>query len=236
VLFRSDTVEVYSPAGRLPRPETAERWRAEAPRGFVYSLPVAPAVAENRFRDVHDVREAWEQTAAVAQRLAPGFLVFETPHAFYPNADHLRDMYAFFRSIDRGGAVCVWHPSRGWDPSVVGRVCRDLRLVRAVDPLSGDEPVGAVNYFRLRGAGPGRKPSRGHRYSDGELKAVADRAGGKPTYAYFLTADGWIDARRLKRLVDPMTEVMAKCGRGARITAAGTRTPPRSSPPRGGGE
>ena len=210
-----DTLEAGQPKGALPRPETAERWRKEAPRDFVFSVPCAWAVTDGRFRKTGEVLRGWERTAEVAAAMGARIVVFETPAVFYPNADHLRDLYAFFRGINRNDMLMAWQPSRGWEDALLKRVCSDLRLLHAVDPLVREPVHGAVNYFRLRGGGPGRKPSRGHRYSDEELKRIAAAAGGKPTYAYFLTADSWDDANRLMK----MTRYL----------------PPRCSPPRGGG-
>ena len=194
-----DTLEAGQSNGKLPRPETAERWRKEAPRDFVFSVP-ARAVVDGRFRKTEAVRGAWEQTATVARALEARFIVFETPAAFYPNADHLGDFYAFFRSLERNGMLMAWQPSRGWESALVRRVCTELRLVHAVDPLVQEPLTGGVNYFRLRGGGAGRKPSRGHKYADEELKRIAAVAGEKQTYAYFLTADMWDDANRLRRM------------------------------------
>ncbi|MBI4425250.1 MAG: DUF72 domain-containing protein [Elusimicrobia bacterium] len=201
-----DTVEVGGFAG-LPRPETAERWRREAPRGFVVAVVCSRAVTGALLRPTAEVREGWEATLRVARAVQAGFIVLETPPAFYANGDHLRDMYALLRAAERAEAVLVWQPARAWDAALAGKVCRDLRLVRAVDPLVEAPPEGGLNYFRLRGGGEGRKPSRGHRYSDAELKTVLERAGGRPTYAFFLTAEGWRDSRRLAALARPMPKV-----------------------------
>ena len=198
-----DTLEAGGPGGRLPRPETAERWRREAPSGFVFSVRCAGGVAEERFRPTDAVRQAWSDTLRVASALDARFVVFETPAVFHPSAAHLQDFYAFFRSMERGEKLLVWQPARGWGASLVRRVCGDLRLILAVDPIIDEPAAGAVNYFRLRGAGPGRKAWRGHRYTDEELRRIANSAGGTPTYAYFLTADMWEDARRLSLMTRP---------------------------------
>ena len=195
-----DTIEAGSFASRLPRAETAARWRAEAPRDFVFSVVCDPAVTAADFRPGLEVETAWEKTVSVARALSASFVVFETPPAFYPQADHLRYFYTFMKAADRAGALFAWQPARGWERELVGRICRDLKLVHVVDPLVASPVAGTVNYFRLRGAAPGRKPSRGHRYSDAELREVHDAARGKPTYAYFATAESWQDSRRLAGL------------------------------------
>ncbi len=192
-----DTIEAGSFASRLPRAETAARWRVEAPRDFVFSVVCDPIVPANDFRPGHVVEAAWEETLGGGPALRAAFVVFEPPPVFYPQADHLRYFYTFLKAADRAGALFAWQPARGWEKDLVGRICKDLGLVHVVDPLVASPVAGTVNYFRLRGAAPGRKPSRGHRYSDAELKEVLAMAGGKPTYAYFATAESWQDSRRL---------------------------------------
>lgn len=201
-----DTLEAGSMAA-LPRPETAARWRAEAPRGFVFSVVCDRGLTGSHFRKGREGEAAWEKTLAVSRALEASFVVLETPATFYPQADHLRDLYAFAKTAPRpGDAVLAWQPSKGWQPDLIRRVCRDLRLLHAVDPLAQEPVLGAVQYFRLRGGGPGRKPSRGHRYTDAELRQVAELARDKPTYAYFGTAEMWNDSRRLAKLAHPMPE------------------------------
>lgn len=169
----------------------------------MFSVVADPTVVKGGLRPGRERDEGWEKTLAIARALKAGFILLETPKLFYPQADRLRDLYAFARSCDRADAVLAWQPAGHWEGGLVQRICRDLRLVHVVDPLARPPEAGGVNYFRLRGGGPGRKPSRGHRYHEAELKAVAEASGSKPTYAYFLTADGWDDARRLKRLQLP---------------------------------
>lgn len=204
------TVEI-GPAFIEPmRPETAQTWRQEAPKGFDFSLPASQVVTHtsdsatyNRirakiperrrpfcghFRDTPEVGLAWEATRALAVALEARFVVFETPASFYPDANHLRDMYRFFKAMRRGSWTSVWQPRGSWQPKMVETVCRDLGLVRALDPLKDPEPAGeGVRYYRL----PGQQ------YSDGELSSVRRLASRGQSYVYFTHPRGWLEARRL---------------------------------------
>lgn len=204
------TVEIGAAFIETPKPATAETWRQEAPKGFDFSLPASQLITHtsdsstyNRirakiperrrpfcghFRDTPEVALAWEATRAVAQALAARFVVFETPAAFYPDANHLRDMYRFFKQMRRGAWTLVWLPRGSWQDRMVQTVCRDLGLVRALDPLKDAEPEGeGVRYYRL-GA---------ERYTDAELSSVR-RAGARgQAYLYFTHPKGWLEARRL---------------------------------------
>lgn len=204
------TVEIGSAFIDPPNPATAEVWRREAPKGFDFSVPASQVVTHtiesatyNRiradiperrrafcghFRDTPEVGLAWEATRAVATALAARFVVFETPASFYPEANHLRDMYRFFKAMRRGPWTLVWQPRGSWTDRMVTTVCRDLGLVRALDPLKDPEPeTEGVRYYRLFG----------HGYSDAELSSVRRAAARGQSYLYFTHPRGWLEAKRL---------------------------------------
>lgn len=214
---RLSTVEVSEAFYKPPKPETAERWRREAPEDFEFSLrawlrithPAAsqayargglPAPARERaglghFRSTDQVREAWERVRAVAEALRPRFIVFQTPTTFYPNADHLRDMYRFFKEARRGGALFVWEPRARWEDKLAARVCADLGLLRA------GAAEGAVRYLRLR---PEGGSSYARELAEEDFRAAADRAAGaKSAYVFLNNAGMWRDVRRFQEFLEP---------------------------------
>jgi uncharacterized protein YecE (DUF72 family) len=218
---RFSTVEVNSTFYALPRLSTAERWREEAPRDFDFSvkawqlvthpsssptyLKVRPKQDPRRlercghFRATDETAEAWEKFLAVARVLKPRFVLFQTPASFYPNPDHLRDMYRFFKRIPREWSL-VWEPRAGWEPDMVRRVCRDLGLVRGLDPLYDEPDRDGVRYFRLHGTRQGRRIVYAHAFGDEELRKALARCAGGPAYVYFNNVSMWEDAQRFDRL------------------------------------
>lgn len=203
-------VEVSDTRKRLPRPETARRWREEAPPGFEFSLVVpaaithppegSPRAAEacGHFRDAPLVRRAWEAFEAVAAAVSPRWVVFETPASFYPHAGLLKDMYAFFRAARRGGATFVWAcHGGGWDPRFQAKVAADLKLTLASDPLNGAAPSGAQRYLRVAGRVADKRLERGVSFTDAELKAILFAADGGSAAVFLGNTDCWKDARRL---------------------------------------
>ena len=204
------TVEI-GPAFIDPmKPATAETWRREAPKDFDFSVPASQVVTHtsesstyNRirakiperrrafcghFRDTPEVALAWEATQALAVALRARFVVFDTPATFYPDANHLRDMYRFFKSMRRGPWTLVWQPRGSWQERMVLTVCRDLGLVRALDPLKDPEPeTEGVRYYRLPGQG----------YTDAQLSSVRRAAARGQSYLYFTHPRGWLEAKRL---------------------------------------
>lgn len=207
-------VEVSDTFEKLPRLATVEKWRAEAPKDFAFcvrawqavthtaesasfeaitkTIPPKRRAAYGHFRPSPEVGLAWESTRAVALSLSARFVLFETPPSFYPDANHLRDMYGFFKAIRRDKLALAWQPKGSWDDPMIERVCKDLGLVHAHDPLARAEKSNraTVNYFRLRDLPPG----------DGALKALRSLCEGAPSYVFFTARDGWDQARRLARL------------------------------------
>lgn len=204
-------VEITSSFDRPPKPVTARAWRASAPEGFEFSLlawklithpeslitfdgalrkmpPRRRAFCGN-FKPTPEVQGAWEATEQAAGELRARFIVFETPRTFVAEANHLRDMYAFFKAVRRKGAALVWRPRARWEAGMLQRVCGDLGLTLAVDPLLVDKTPGPIQYFRL-------EPPRETRYSEAALKEVARRCREKPSYVFFAGRTGLSDARR----------------------------------------
>ncbi|MFI5362884.1 MAG: DUF72 domain-containing protein [Elusimicrobiota bacterium] len=198
----------------MPRPGTLAEWRAGAPAGAEFSVqayrlithgredrgfpPAGRKLAPSRagvcggFRDSLEVHEAWMSTKAAAEALGAKVVVFETPASFQPGPDRLRDMYRFFKVLARGRFAFVWHPGgRSWTESFADKVCGDLGLIRAFDPLKDRAPErGAFRYLRPQG------PRAGSLSVD-NLSTIREAAREKPSYLAFSHRDAFRDAQRL---------------------------------------
>jgi uncharacterized protein YecE (DUF72 family) len=201
----------------MPRPATLASWRSGAPAAAEFTVqayrlithgredrgfpPAGKKLAANRrdlcggFRDSLEVHEAWMSTKAAAEALGAKAVVFETPASFQPGPDRLRDMYRFFKVLARGGFAFVWHPrSAAWTPHLVDKVCAELGLIRAFDPLKERAPErGAFRYLRPQG------PRVGMLTVD-NLSTIRDAARGKPSYLALAHRDSFRDAERLTGL------------------------------------
>ncbi|MBI5245161.1 MAG: DUF72 domain-containing protein [Elusimicrobia bacterium] len=222
--YRSfSTVELNSPFYALPRLETAQKWRREAPEGFVFSLKAwqlvthpftsptyrrltgkLPARLElcGHFQDTDEVRRAWERVEELAQALKARCILFQTPPSFHPGAGHLRDIYRFFKRARRGRAVFVWEPRGAWDDQTVSRICADLGLVHGTDPFIRPPLHGSLRYFRLHGRMERGRIVYSHNYSDAELKTLLGFCEGRSAFVYFNNTAMRQDARRFKDLSD----------------------------------
>lgn len=199
---------------RMPRPETLADWRSGAPPGAEFSLQAFRTITHGRedrgfppaarrfpvsrqqqcgaFRDSLEVHEAWSATRFAAEALGARIILFETPASFQPGPDRLRDMYRFFKNLSRGRSACVWRPSGGaWKRSLIEKVCADLGLIFAFDPLRESCPQrGAFRYMRPLGPRLGT-------LSEDSLSAIRRLGDAVPAYLVFSHRGGFCDAERL---------------------------------------
>ena len=131
-------------------------------------------------------------TKTSAEILNAKVVIFETPASFQPGPDRLRDMYRFFRVLARGRFSCVWHPrGHSWRGPLADKVCADLGLIRAFDPLQDRAPErGAFRYLRPQGPRVGA-------LSVDSLATIREATRGKPSYVAFTHRDSFRDAERL---------------------------------------
>lgn len=199
---------------KMPRPVTLAEWRAGAPSKAEFSVQAYRLITHGRedrgfppagrkmparrqglcggFRDSLEVHEAWMSTKHAAETLGARAVVFETPASFQPGPDRLRDMYRFFKVLARGPFACVWHPrGAAWEAPLVDKICSDLGLIRAFDPLKERAPErGAFRYLRPLGPRVGG-------LSVDNMSTIREAAAGKPSYLVFSHRDAFRDAERL---------------------------------------
>lgn len=198
----------------LPRIETLAAWRADVPqggeavlqalrtithgpedRGFPVSarkLPKNHQVMCGAFRGSLEVHEAWMATKASAEALGAKIVVFESPASFLPGPDRLRDMYQFFKKAARGQLTFVWHPRGGEWSSLGAKVCAELGLIQAFDPLHQPPPrKGAFLYLRP-------VVSRMGALSVANMATITAACGDVPAYVALSHRASFRDCERLK--------------------------------------
>jgi len=215
-----DLVEVQETFYNLPRPGTAERWRAAVPAGFEFvlkapqlithepssptyrrlrtPLPAARRARYGAFKPTPEVHAAWEATRALAGTLGTRVVLFQCPASFTPTALHRRNLTRFFETVERGELRFAWEPRGDWSDAEVSELCRRLDLIHCVDPFQRRPLWGTPAYFRLHGKGGYR-----YRYTDAdleELRALTREAGA--AYVLFNNLAMWDDARRFRALVE----------------------------------
>jgi len=191
------TIELQSTFYKLPRMETAVRWREEAPSGFCFNLKAFQAITHlptsptwrrsglkldelerkqyGWLRPTRDNFEAWEQTNEIAGALGARICLIQCPPNFGCTTENISNMRKFLGRIDRGKLVLAWEPRGDWreHPDEIRELCDELDLIHVVDlmryqPLS-EHPIA---YTRLHGLNP-REYDYKYDYSNTELKQLA---------------------------------------------------------------
>lgn len=213
-----DLVEIQQTFYQLPRIQTAEKWRREAPEGFEFTLKAwqlitheptsptyrrlgrkIPAEALDRygcFRFTPEVEQAWEQTSAFAEVLGATTVVFQCPASFRPterNASNIRD---FFTKMERRDLRFAWEPRGSWPDDLVHRLCSELDLIHCVDPFKKKPQYGDLQYFRLHGI-----TGHAYHYLDSDLEELKRWV--KKGSSYVLFNNNWMkeDALRFSRMI-----------------------------------
>lgn len=219
-------VEVQQTFYEPPRDRTMERWVAETPAGFEFTLKAwqlvthpgtsptyrrlkRPMTEGERaeagfFRDTAIVAEGYRRSIGCARILGATALLFQCPSSFTPEPANVARMRAFFLRVERpSGLRFLWEPrGPGWIAArhQARELSKELDLVHVIDPFvtpPPDDP--APVYWRLHGIGGAR-----HSYSDAELRRLKemaeDAAGDSPAWILFNNLPRVGDAKRFRAL------------------------------------
>jgi uncharacterized protein YecE (DUF72 family) len=201
-----DTVEINNSFYRLPKPETFDAWRTQAPPGFDY------AVKANRFltqaKKLKDCEEPIERMMTPFRHLGDrlGSILYQLPPRFRVNLERLE---SFLQLAPKDVINVFEFRDKSWyTDEVFALLERHGASFCAHDMPGSDSPrvaVGPIAYLRFHG-GEGKYWGR---YSDDCLLRWTDWIGeqardGRPVWAYFnndIDAHAIHDALTLKSMV-----------------------------------
>lgn len=195
-------VELNSTFYRYPRISTVEKWRKESPWDFEFTVKTNQEISHKHKLKKDLVFKAFDRMKKICEVLHAYVMLMQTPRSFTP--DLLRDAYAFFKCVDRGGLSLVWE-TRGdqWEKSEVRnelrRILKDVDVPHVTDPFRiMPTYVGRVAYFRLHGHG---KRMYYYQYTDVELEKLHSQVellsnSGLEVYVLFNNLSMFEDARR----------------------------------------
>ncbi len=194
-------VELQETFYKLPRVETARRWREMAPPDFEYAVKAwqvithpptsptwrragisVPSELRDRYgylRPTEENLRAWEEVLSVCRALRAAVCVLQTPPSFGYSPEAEASVEAFFSTVRRDGVRLAWEPRGTWHehPEAVRRICSSLDVVHVVDVLRRRPAfVGDLCYFRLHGLG-GREVNYRYKYTDEDLARLASVVG-----------------------------------------------------------
>ena len=201
-----DTVEINNSFYRLPKPETFEAWRRQAPPGFCY------AVKANRFltqaKKLKDCAEPIERQMRSFNALKPalGPILYQLPPRFKVNLERLA---GFLELLPKDVTNIFEFRDKSWYTDEVFRLLERHRAGFCAHDMPGSRSpklaIGSVAYLRFHG-GEGKYWGR---YSDECLLdwadwVVARAREGQPVWAYFnndMEAHAIHDAQTLRSMV-----------------------------------
>lgn len=212
-------VEVQQTFYQPPRLATLERWRAQAPRNFEFTVKawqlithpsssptykrLTAHLSENErrecggFQPTAIVHEAWLATRACAEALEAHCVLFQCPASFAPTEQNLANLRAFFLRIKRSTFRLLWEPRGEWPDVLVEPLCRELDLVHVVDPFLRRTVTRHFFYYRLHG---GKDFS--HCFTETELRQLlAVLPADKPAYVLFNNVNMLEDAKRFQAIL-----------------------------------
>jgi len=186
---RLGTVEINNTFYKMPDPAVLERWVAEVPESFAFTLKVRKRIThDKRLKDAgEDTTEFLRRAASLGNKL--GALLFQLPPFLKKDLARLRD---FLAQLPAGTRAAFEFRHDSWlDDEVYAALRERDAMLCIADTDSGDTPFVVTStraYVRLR---------RTH-YEDDELRAWAERIAAHDvplTYVYFMHEDEALGTR-----------------------------------------
>jgi len=214
-------VEVQQTFYQPPSAGVIDRWRAQMPASFEFTLKawmlithlsksptyrrlkrvLTPREARDAgaFRATPIVDEAWRVSLEAARRLRATSMLFQCPASFLPTAENIENMRSFFTRVERPARLRLMFEPRGpaWTNDIVRPLVEELGLVHVVDPFVNATVSTDVTYWRLHGITGSR-----HVYTDDELRQLAAMIPSRgETYVMFNEIPRVDDAERFKAII-----------------------------------
>ena len=217
---RLTAVEIQHTFYKPPQIKTLERWRAEMPENFEFTLKAWQFITHEAgsptyrrlkrpltekeeqeagaFKPTDTVNDGWQVTLECAKALRARTILFQCPAKFKQTPENIKNLRKFFKRIDRGDMNFVWEPRGPWEDKVVKKICDDLDLWHCVDPFKHPTVTPDRCYYRLHGIGGWR-----YKYEEGELEELVSLLPDDGlSYVFFNNNEMFEDAMRFRRIVE----------------------------------
>ncbi len=208
-----------------PQIKTLEKWRADAPDDFEFTLKAWQMITHESssptyrrlkrplnekemeeagfFKPTDTVREALELTLECAKALRAKTILFQCPAKFQPLPENILNLKQFFANIDRGKLNFAWEP-RGklWEDDVIKEICDEAGLWHCVDPFARQTVTPDRCYYRLHGI-----PRWRYTYEDDELYEMTSLLPKEGfSYVFFNNITMKDDAVRFRKILQDASE------------------------------
>ena len=189
--------EINSTFYRLPRVETAEKWRECVPKDFIFTVKCHQAIShpitsptwrrsglkEEELKKLKDkvgflkptkeVLDFWRKTLEICRILESPICLIQLPARFKDNEENMKNANEFFESIERD-EIKIAVELRGWNDENIRNLCEKFDLIDCRDPFASSPTYfgkSKIAYFRLHGKPPGERMYK-YKYTDKDLKLL----------------------------------------------------------------
>jgi uncharacterized protein YecE (DUF72 family) len=214
-----DTVEINNSFYRLPEPAVFMRWRAAAPRGFLYAVKASRYLTH--MKKLNDPDAPLARFFDRARRLGPtlGPVLYQLPPNFPANVDRLA---AFLAALPVEHRHAIEFRDPGWYSDRVFELLRRHGVALCLHDMPGSATprsrVGPFIYVRFHGIAKYSGRYDDARLDDWAAWLAAQAQTGVDAFAYFNNDVGGHAPRDAVRLRDRVD---------ARIAGARSRSPRR---------
>lgn len=206
---RFQTVEINNTFYRLPAPGTFERWRAAAPRGFLFACKASRFITHVKRLavDASSISRFFDAVDLLGPHLGP--ILFQLPPRWHRNAERLA---AFLDQLPPGHRYAFEFRDEDWMAPEITALLRAHRAAYCFYDIDGRHPEVPVtaNFVYVRLHGPGG-PYQGS-YDARALRGWARRIRGwqdegRDVYCYFDNDQHGYAALNAARLIDRLATV-----------------------------
>lgn len=194
-------VELQSTFYKLPQLKTVQKWHAEAPKNFIFTVKAFQGVSHptssptwkksglkeeeiNKLKDkvgflrpTKEVFEFWDKSLEICKVLESPVCLVQLPASFKENEENMKNAEKFFSKIERNNASIALE-LRGWSKEGFEKICKKFDLISCVDPFAS-EPVyfsrKKIAYFRLHGGYKKGRINYKYKYTKKDLESLKER-------------------------------------------------------------
>ncbi len=186
-----NVVEVNSTFYKLPRVETAIKWRNEVPKNFEFTVKANKMITHiDKFKTKKSI-EYFEKMVKIAKVLKSKIILIQTPKSF-------KDFDAIEKFFKKASYEKIAIELRGFSREEIKQLTNEFGLIHVVDPFKDWPVTKRLYYFRLHGNG---EKMYYWKYKESELRWLAKKLP-KRSYVFFNNIYMCKDALRFKKIIE----------------------------------
>jgi len=222
-----EAIEIQSTFYRLPSIKTAENWRQQVKRDFIFTMkafqgithpissptwrksgsqkPIEKVENYGHLKPNEQNFECWANTVKICKALNAKVCVIQLPPSFICNEENSKNIVEFFKNVERHFTIAIEVRHRSWDDDqeILKKSLKDIEAIHIVDPLIKKPFLKSkIGYYRLHGLS--KRLDYRYQYNDDELIKLLEEVkniGCQESFVMFNNLSMREDAIRFKGLV-----------------------------------